>query len=192
MLAQAMSSTSAITAITTTRGCEYCRAEAREAAAATDHGDPLLAQVAGIVRAELRDRGVAQDVFVVGTQQRRQLGFGGRRYDARPQAADDPQPLAARFGERRSHPGISVGCIVIGANTSTDWPTSVPLKPAGATPTIVNGWALSRMRRADHVRLAAELPHPEAMAQDRDGAARSARARHGVVVVGDRRAEGRR
>jgi hypothetical protein len=40
-------------------------------------------------------------------------------------------------------PGISVGCIIIGANTSTECPTSVPVKPAGATPTIVNGFALS-------------------------------------------------
>jgi hypothetical protein len=43
-------------------------------------------------------------------------------------------------------PGISACCIVIGANTSTDCPTSVPLKPAGATPTIVNGVPLRRMR----------------------------------------------
>ena len=40
-------------------------------------------------------------------------------------------------------PGIRVRCIVIGANTSTDCPISVPAKPAGATPTIVNGFALS-------------------------------------------------
>ena len=42
-------------------------------------------------------------------------------------------------------PGITVPTTIMGTNTSGVWPTSVPVKPDGATPTMVKGREFSRM-----------------------------------------------
>ena len=82
------------------------------------------------------------------------------------------------------------GSTPIGTATSKARPTSGPKKSGPVTPMIVNRDSFEIEPLADRVGRAAELPLPEAVADDRDRAIRSAAAR--VVGWRERAAEHRR
>ena len=81
-------------------------------------------------------------------------------------------------------PGFRRSTVPIGTATSNDRPTVGPRKRAGATPTMVKGYAVDGQRAADDAGIAAESALPEALAEDDGRAVRAAAA----AVVGGRQA----
>ena len=65
-------------------------------------------------------------------------------------------------------PGCMSARIEIGTKTSGRSSIVVPLKPRGATPTIVIDWPLTTSGVREHVRAAGEPVLPEGVAQHRD------------------------
>ena len=106
--------------------------------------------------------------WLYGLKERRELGLRLPHVDVWPQTSHDPDPVAPRLVSAVPSAGRRTGCIIIGAKTSGDSPTSVPLNPRAAIPTTVNGCPFSRMREPTTERLAAKAPHPRAVAQHRD------------------------